>query len=158
MPKVKVTKDDGTCVDIEYQRNEKGVWMITSRKETKMDEMKIIIDGKEYTEERFNKDIIRMFDEYRWKDSKYMGSNCCTSVSCNNCPLHSLCNETNHNSYYKIIKTVYDWAKEHPLQTNADKLIEIFGEDALHHINLIDSKEYWLKKEYKDPKGGKENG
>jgi hypothetical protein len=37
-------------------------------------------------------------------------------------------------------------------------LIEIFGEDVLPHINLIDSKEYWLKKEYKDPKGENKNG
>jgi hypothetical protein len=122
-----------------------------------MAKVKLTIDDKEYTEDQFKSDMIRMFDAYRDSNSTNMGKATCGGVTCYYCPLYlKECNAKRAVSF-EIIKCVYDWAQKHPLQTNADKLIEIFGEDVLPHINLIDSKEYWLKKEYKDPKGENKN-
>jgi hypothetical protein len=122
--------------------------------------IEIKIDDEIYTEEQYKRDITRMFDTYR-HDSDHMGKSSCNGVDCRECPLGdnsqinsqiAVCKATKAKAF-DLIEFVQKWAQKHPLQTNADKLIEIFGEDVLPYINLIGGKEYWLNEEYKDPKG-----
>lgn len=46
------------------------------------------------------------------------------------------------------VAIVEDWAKEHPIVTNAEKLVEVFGK-----IRLKDITPEWLKQEYREPEG-----
>ena len=116
-----------------------------------MAEIKVIVNGVEYSENQFKKDIVRLFDTYRNKNSEYMGSICCNDVSCDNCPLRfSPCDGTKYN-YYGMIKGIFLWAQKHPVITNTDKMIEVFGDDVFHHV--VGYHDEWLYEEYKKPKG-----
>lgn len=153
MPKVRVTKDDGTYVDIEYCRNKEGVWMITSREEKKMADVTVAVNGYEYSEEKFRKDLTRMFDTYRGKDDSDMGNMNCNGVCCDDCPLYKVsCNMKTTNSF-KTIGIVYEWSLKHSVTTNADKLIVVFGKDygALIASKMFQGWQSWLEEEYKKP-------
>lgn len=127
-----------------------------------MADVKVIIDGNEYSEEEFRKDLIRMLDAYRDKDAQ-MGVPECSGVECYVCPLYknSCCKRRTTNSF-KTIGLVYNWAKEHPVITNKDMLKKTFGKDVIHYIEARPYKEEWLDEEYKEPskeqKGDKKNG
>jgi hypothetical protein len=126
-----------------------------------MTEFKVIINGEEYTESQFEKDIARMFDSYR---NDHMGSMNCDGVYCGDCPLHfnfKRCDEPESKSFERI-RIVYNWAQEHPVITNKDMLKKTFGKDVIHYIEARPYKEEWLDEEYKEPSkeqnGDKKNG
>jgi hypothetical protein len=135
----------------------KGI--IRGRKEKrKMANVKVTIDGKEYTEEQFRRDVIRMFDSCRDSDcSECMGSTTCNGVGCDDCPLYSCsCSSEDSKAYsFEIIKIVHEWAIEHPIIRNRDMLIKTFGDDVLKYIDVEAYKDRWMFKEYKKPKGEK---
>ena len=112
-----------------------------------MDEIKVIVNGEEYTEDQFKRDIARMFDVY-------LKNSDCNDVFCWHCPLHDeLCNtpcRTAKVKYFDLIKFVYKWAQEHPVLTNGDMLKKTFGDDWIH-IGTSFGQD-WLDKEYKKPK------
>lgn len=116
-----------------------------------MAKVKLTIDDKEYTEDQFQRDLVRMFDAYR--DSDWMGSPSCYGVDCGDCPLSnktniSVCTITK-GKVFDLIKLVYDWAQEHPVFTNKDMLRKTFGKDVIHYIEARPYKEKWLDEEYK---------
>lgn len=120
------------------------------------------VNGNEYNEEKFRKDMTRMFDTYRSKDDRNMGNMNCIGVRCDDCPLYKVsCNMKTTNSF-KTIELVYEWALKHPVVTNRDKMIEIFGGAyfnlIINYISAISSEDYdaWLNEEYKEPKGEKQ--
>jgi hypothetical protein len=119
-----------------------------------MTEFKVIINDEEYTEDRFKKDVARMFDTFRDSDcSEYMGSTNCEGVDCDDCPLYSdfySCEDSKDDSFERI-KIVYKWAQEHPVFTNKDMLEKTFGKYALNHISSSLYGDLWLKQEYKEP-------
>ena len=92
-----------------------------------MAEVRVLVNGNEYTEDQFRKDLIRMLDAYRDKDAQ-MGVPECYGVECNVCPLckNSCCERRTTNSF-KTIGIVYEWAIEHQAMTNQKKLEEVFG-------------------------------
>jgi hypothetical protein len=115
-----------------------------------MTEFKVIINGEEYTESQFEKDIARMFDSYR---NDHMGSMNCDGVYCGDCPLHfnfKECDEPKSKSFERI-RIVYNWAQEHPVFTNKDMLERTFGKDVLDYIKSSLYGDLWLKQEYKEP-------
>ena len=122
-----------------------------------MADVKVLVNGNEYSEEKFRKDLIRMLDAYRDKDAQ-MGVPECYGVECNVCPLckNSCCKRRTTNSF-KTIGIVYEWVKEHPIITNKDMLKKTFGKDVIHYIETRPYKEKWLDEEYKKPKGESEN-
>ncbi len=120
-----------------------------------MDNIRVIVDGKEYAQEQFEKDMIRMFDAYRYDDD-HMGEMNCKDVSCTNCPLNKYCDVSRPKTFEEI-KIIYRWAQEHPLITNFDMLKKTFGNDVIHYVETRPYKEKWLDEEYKKPKGGNKN-
>lgn len=78
------------------------------------------------TREEYKKTYIRMMDSNR---IYCKGSHSCDGVSCGKCPLHSLCEETESDSFhsFEIIEAVEQWGKDHPVTTNGDKFMEVFG-------------------------------
>lgn len=91
------------------------------------------INGDTYTEEMYKRDLPRMFDYYRTKCSDYMGKMDCKNVACNDCPLNNNGCTTTKLQTFETIETVYNWAQDHPIYTNRDKLEKVFG------INIIKS-------------------
>ena len=127
-----------------------------------MADIKVIIDGYEYSEEEFRKDLIRMLDVYRDKDAQ-MGVPECYGVECYVCPLYkaSCCKRRTTNSF-KTIGLVYEWAIDHPVMTNEKKLEEVFGKEIIDEFGEyihFDSYGFyeWAGQEYKKPKGEHEN-
>lgn len=128
-----------------------------------MAEIRVLVNGNEYTEDQFRKDLIRMLDVYRDKDAQ-MGVPECYGVSCDVCPLckNSCCERRTTNSF-KTIGFVYEWALKHPAVTNRDKMIETFGGAYFNLIiNYISDRsledyDNWLHEEYKEPKGENKN-
>ncbi len=120
-----------------------------------MTDIKVIVDGHEYSESQFKKDLVRMFDGCRNEYSEYMGTSRCTDVKCENCPLPSCLEmyDQMKSKCFQGIKDVYEWAQENPIVTNKDKLKETFGEDVFNHICAIVFEHDWFDQEYKDPKG-----
>lgn len=78
------------------------------------------------TKEEYQRDLIRMFDSLR---NECKGKKNCGGINCRDCPFdRKVCNadiETFHA--HEAIEIVENWAKEHPVKTNADKFIEVFG-------------------------------
>ena len=70
---------------------------------------------------------------------------------CNTCPLSG-----NNSCVYggapedpeEAVDIVEQWSKEHPVVTNADKLLEVFGKFRLSNITPE-----WLRQEYRESKG-----
>ena len=62
------------------------------------------------TREEYKKTYIRMMDSNR---IYCKGSHSCDGVSCGKCPLHSLCEETESDSFhsFEIIEAVEQWGK-----------------------------------------------
>lgn len=116
-----------------------------------MADIRVVVNGDEYTEEEFRKDLTRMLDAYRDKDAQ-MGVPECYGVSCDVCPLckKSCCERRTTNSL-KTIGIVHEWAIEHPVITNKNMLIKTFGKDVIHYIEARPYKEKWLDEEYKKP-------
>lgn len=124
-----------------------------------MAEVRVLVDGNEYSEEKFQKDLIRMFDTYRKYNRDYMGDSSCTGVECIDCPLRvrdessdELCIAKKGRTF-EAIGFVYEWALKHPVTTNADKLIVVFGKDygALIASKMSQGWQSWLEEEYKEP-------
>jgi hypothetical protein len=136
--------------------------MITSREEKKMADVMATVNGNEYSEEKFKKDLTRMFDAYRGKDDSDMGNMNCNGVCCDDCPLYKVsCNMKTTNSF-KTIGIVYEWALEHPVITNQKKLEEVFGKEIIDEFGEyihFDSYGFykWIGQEYKKPKGESKN-
>lgn len=76
-----------------------------------------------------------MWDSLR---SKYKGEDCCAGIICIDCPFNEkVCSAGTaiRNAYenptiinaYEAIDLVENWAKEHPIVTNAEKFKEVFG-------------------------------
>ena len=77
----------------------------------------------------------------------------CDQYECNTCPLsgnNSCVYDGNPEDPEEVVKIVEQWLKEHPVITNADKLIKVFGK-----IRLFDITPEWLRQEYREPKGKK---
>lgn len=76
----------------------------------------------EEIKEKYKENLIGIWDSIR---STHKGEKTCRGVSCNNCPFdgEDLCNMC------QSIEMVEEWAKEHPIVTNADKFREVFGFD-----------------------------
>lgn len=91
-----------------------------------MTDIRVVVNGDEYTEEKFKKDVARMFDTFRDRDcSEYMGSATCIGVDCDDCPLYSdfySCEDSKDDSFERI-KIVHEWAIEHPVITNVASLM-----------------------------------
>lgn len=128
-----------------------------------MAEVRVLVNGNEYMEKQFQKDLIRMFDTYRKYNRDYMGDSSCTGVECIDCPLRvrdessdELCIAKKGRTF-EAIGFVYEWALKHPVTTNADKLKEIFGDDVFNYIHLRVFHEDWFEEEYKEPKGENKN-
>jgi adenine-specific DNA glycosylase len=129
-----------------------------------MAEIKVTVDEKKYTKEQFKKDLVRMFDICRKSNGndEDIGEATCRGVNCDACPLSSVCNATKFMSF-ETIKTVHEWAHEHPVVTNRDKMIETFGGAYFNLIiNYISDRsledyDIWLHEEYKEPKGESKN-
>ena len=124
--------------------------------------IKIIIDGEEYTEEQYKKDLIRLFDYVRKKDSENRGELNCDDVYCCDCPLKNVCFYSGWGPTYisyDYIDAVYKWSKKHPIKTNKDKIKEVFGIDELEFLcnTNEENKMNWLNKEYEEPKGENKN-
>lgn len=114
-----------------------------------MANIKVMIDGKEYTQEQFRKDLVRMFDTLRKRNSERMGSIHCADMECRDCPL-TMCIENTDDMeirYLACFKDVYEWAQENHIPTNRDVLKKTFGDDVFSHVLLSE----WLDKEYKEP-------
>lgn len=78
------------------------------------------------TKEEYQENLIRLWDSLR--DYEYKGGTKCVGVICENCPLY---NKACGSFYvFEALEIVEQWAKEHPIKTNADKFKEIFGVDA----------------------------
>ena len=128
-----------------------------------MAEIRVLVNGNEYSEDQFRKDLIRMLDVYRDKDAQ-MGVPECYGVSCDVCPLckNSCCKRRTTNSF-KTIGLVYEWALKHPVVTNRDKMIETFGGAyfnlIINYVSDASLEDYdnWLHEEYKKPKGESKN-
>lgn len=76
------------------------------------------------TKEEYQRDLIRMFDSIR---SDFKGENGCSGVDCNDCPMHKIVCGRGQIRPFEAIEIVENWAKQHPIKTNADKFKEVFG-------------------------------
>lgn len=78
------------------------------------------------TKEEYQKNIIRMFDSLR---NECTGEKNCGGINCRDCPFYKkVCHANNIIiNVYKAIEIVENWAKEHPVKTNAEKFKEVFG-------------------------------
>lgn len=76
----------------------------------------------------------------------------CYGRNCDECGLRKRrihCGSVNEiNKPKALVDFIEQWAKEHPIVTNADKLVEVFGQ-----IRLSDITPEWLKQEYREPEG-----
>ncbi|HAN58943.1 MAG TPA: hypothetical protein DCQ45_08155 [Erysipelotrichaceae bacterium] len=130
-----------------------------------MAEIRVLVNGNEYSEDQFKKDLIRMFDGIREENSEYMGTSRCTDVKCEHCPLPSCLESYDEmkSKCFEGIGDVYEWSQEHPVVTNRDKMIETFGGAYFNLIiNYISDRsledyDIWLHEEYKEPKGESKN-
>lgn len=78
------------------------------------------------TKEEYKENLIRMFDSLR---TKCKGESACAGIICTDCPFNEkVCSAgTAIRNAYEAIDLVENWAKEHPIKTNADKFKEVFG-------------------------------
>lgn len=124
--------------------------------------IEVKIDGNTYTEEEFQRDLKRYLDTLNEDLSP-----CKFKQDCERCMFsnHELCGKYYINSRpiknsFEIIEKVYRWAKEHPIVTNRDKLVETFGNKNFNFIlsslrnDMIDEYGVWLREEYQEPKKG----
>ena len=81
----------------------------------------------------------------------------CNAMRCENCVLASGNNNTGDSCNYFVIgypkqaeKIIMNWAKEHPVKTNADKFKEVFGYDLAKNLGYHNCA--WLRCEDCDRK------
>lgn len=122
---------------------------------------------KQYKEEEYKRDLKRYFDSCDWFDKDEQGYFCnnMNMSVCKNCLLSNenclLSNEgykyhsciSSAFTSFDTVKKIFVWAQEHPLQTNADKLIVVFGKNygALIASKMSQGWQSWLEEEYKEP-------
>lgn len=78
-------------------------------------------------------------------------------TTCVGCPMHPSAKKARYDCR-TFIKTgteqavaiVEKWSKEHPVMTNRQKMIEVFG---INGLDSADVRPSWLDAEYKEPKG-----
>ena len=78
---------------------------------------------------QYQKDLVRMWDSLRTENK---GAPNCGSVLCAKCPFYRVVCTSNcytgvSFNAEKAIEIANDWAKEHPVKTNADKFKEAWG-------------------------------
>lgn len=95
---------------------------------------------------------------------------CYSYEDCEDCPALKYCSEK--SKIKELEKVIMNWAKEHPIKTNADKFREVFGFDTSTETSFTfcpfindgcDSEncetcgkhDFW-NQEYKEPKKGEE--
>lgn len=128
-----------------------------------MTDIKVIVDGHEYSESQFKKDLTRYIEKNDWfynrKDEKeYFCSEIVRNKSCANCAFYNKdfqlrsCANSAFASF-SIVKRIFVWAHEHPVITNEDMLKKTFGEDVFNHICARVFEQDWFDQEYKDTKG-----
>ena len=78
------------------------------------------------TKEEYQRNLVRMFDSLRTENK---GEENCAGIDCSNCPFNrKVCNTGKLLFYFfEAIEIVENWAKQHPIVTNADKFHEMFG-------------------------------
>lgn len=88
------------------------------------------------TKEEYQRNLIRMLDSIR---VNYKGAKHCGGVNCHDCPLdEKICNKAAPIFYMnEAAEIVEQWAKEHPVKTNADKFREVFGMEKLPFYSCI---------------------
>lgn len=80
------------------------------------------------TKEEYKKQLVRIFDSVR---TEHKGEESCAGIRCENCPFNkNVCKLENviFNSF-EAVEFVENWAKDHPIKTNAEKFREVFGFD-----------------------------
>lgn len=87
------------------------------------------------TKKEYQKNIIRMWDSIR---SDYKGESRCAGVDCTNCPFNGKVCYTEDGRIpfhaYDAVEIIEEWAKTHPVVTNADKFQEFFGFEAPKNV------------------------
>lgn len=80
------------------------------------------------TKEEYQKNLVRMYDSLR---TEHIGDRNCRGIYCEDCPFNGkVCNIGEKNFHaHEAIEIVENWAKEHPVKTNADKFQDVFGFD-----------------------------
>lgn len=102
------------------------------------------------SKEEYKRNLIRMWDSIR---NNHKGEEICEGVSCSSCPFYEEVCSTDgikgtlfHS--YEAIEIVEQWAKEHPVKTNAEKFKEVFGIEPSNQtcVNDIDCEncEYYI--------------
>lgn len=85
----------------------------------------------------------------------------CSEMACFECPLNALGFRGHMCSYVCLCKPeeaekiVFDWSKEHPIMTNREKFMKVFGFD-LCATDCNENTTMWLNAEYKE-QGGRKN-
>ena len=90
------------------------------------------------SKEEYKKQLVRMWDILR--DDKYKGEETCEGVHCSKCSFDEICNAEGGSAIidaFKSIEIVENWAKENPIQTNADKFREVFDMEKLPFYSCI---------------------
>ena len=99
---------------------------------------------------------------------------CAYYKNCSECPIRrDLCNDFQiYENMEQTEETIMDWAKEHPVQTNADKFEEVFGFEPItsrcirkdicagceeYGTQSKNCMEDWWNEEYKAPTEGRVN-
>ncbi len=80
-----------------------------------------------------------MFDGLR---TECKGAKGCAGIRCADCPLYGkVCNTADTTMFmfhaHETIEIVENWAKEHPIKTNADKFREVFGFEPLPNYSTL---------------------
>lgn len=99
------------------------------------------------TEQEYKENLTRMFDSVRDNNK---GARNCGGVNCHDCPLFTkVCTGDAAPIFYiyEAYDVVEEWAKQHPIETNADKFREVFGTKpslytCVNDINCEDCKYY----------------
>lgn len=78
------------------------------------------------TKEEYQRNLIRMLDSLRVDE--YKGATNCVGVACGDCPLYKKACGTFY--VFEALEFIEQWAKEHPIMTNAKKFEEVFGVEA----------------------------
>lgn len=91
------------------------------------------------TTEEYKRNLVRMLDSLR---TEYKGKRNCDGIECNNCPFNKICVPNINTMFYahESIEIVENWAKEHPIKTNANKFKEMFGLDMAPIHSCVSSK------------------
>ena len=81
---------------------------------------------------------------------------CKSHTACIGCPLENTgCNipDSTEERLQEIIRVTEQWNKERPIITNAQKLKEVFGGEAIYAISSqnVQALKDWLDEPYKEP-------